>query len=79
MWEGYKSKPGTRKFLEYFESRIFSFNDIHTSGQADIETLKKMVEAVKPKHIVPIHTFSGGEYQKIFKEKVVEMKDGDAR
>jgi mRNA degradation ribonuclease J1/J2 len=38
-----------------------------------------MVEAVKPKYIVPIHTFGSSEYQKIFKEKVVEMKDGDAR
>jgi len=77
MWEGYKSKPNTRKFLEYFESRGFSFFDIHTSGHSDINTLKKMVETIAPKHIVPIHTFGGSEYRKLFKEDVVELKDGE--
>ncbi|MBN1184310.1 MAG: MBL fold metallo-hydrolase [Bacteroidales bacterium] len=79
MWEGYKFKPGTKKFLEYFRSKGFSFYNIHTSGHADIETLKKMVKAVKPKYIVPIHTFSSGEYKNIFIGKVVELKDGEIK
>ena len=36
MWEGYKSKPSTKKFLDYFRNQGFSFYDIHTSGHADI-------------------------------------------
>jgi len=50
---------------------------IHTSGHADINTLKKMVETITPKHIVPIHTFGGSEYRKLFREDVVELKDGE--
>jgi ribonuclease J len=50
---------------------------IHTSGHADIDTLKKMVEAVNPKTIVPIHTFNSTEYKTLFSTPVLELKDGD--
>jgi ribonuclease J len=38
-----------------------------------------MVEAIKPKNIVPIHTFSGSEYDKIFTTPIVEMNDGETK
>jgi hypothetical protein len=38
-----------------------------------------MVEAIKPKYIVPIHTFSGSEYQKIFTRPIVEINDGETK
>lgn len=79
MWDGYKTKSSTKKFLDYFEPRNFSIHSIHTSGHADIETLKKMVDALTPKFIVPIHTFSGSEYQKLFTQQVVRLKDGEER
>ena len=48
----------------------------HTSGHADINGLKRMIEAVRPKHIVPIHTFNGNEYAELFYNwKVVDVKD----
>ena len=79
MWQGYLQKPDTKDFIDYLTSRKFTVYKIHTSGHADIATLKKMVTAIKPKYIVPIHTFSGGEYQKHFSEPVIEMKDGEIR
>ena len=77
MWEGYMKKPDTKKFIEYFENRGFAIHRIHTSGHADINTLKQMVEAIKPKNIVPIHTFNAGDYKNIFSVPVVELKDGE--
>jgi len=79
MWEGYLRKPDTIKFLEYLKSRNFATHHIHTSGHADTETLKLMVEAIKPKNIVPIHTFSGSDYDKIFTTPIVEMNDGETK
>jgi hypothetical protein len=38
-----------------------------------------MVEAVKPKYIIPIHTFAGSEYNKIFSVPIIEMKDREIR
>ncbi len=75
MWEGYLEKQNTKSFIKYLEKRNFSFHTIHTSGHADVSTLKKMVEAIKPKNIVPIHTFKGDEYKNIFNENILEIKD----
>jgi len=75
MWKGYKSNSYTKKFLEYFESQGFSIHSIHTSGHADIDTLKLMVEAISPKAIVPIHTFNAEDYGKIFKHPILLLKD----
>ncbi len=77
MWEGYMKKPDTKKFIEYFENRKFSIHNIHTSGHADVETLKKMVEVIHPKNIIPIHTFSGDRYKTIFNHPVKELVDGE--
>ena len=77
MWEGYMKKNDTKKFIEYFESRKFTIHSIHTSGHADVDTLKKMVDAIKPKSIVPIHTFHGKDYRNIFAVPVVLLKDGE--
>ncbi len=38
-----------------------------------------MVDAIKPKYIVPIHTFEGEKYKDIFKEPIVELKDEETR
>jgi ribonuclease J len=77
MWDGYRKRAVTKEFLEYFESRGFSVHRIHTSGHADIGTLKQMVEAINPKTIVPIHTFNGADYNKIFNHPIRLMKDGE--
>ena len=50
--------------------------DIHTSGHADLHGLKRMIEAVKPKHIVPIHTEKAKSYKEYFPgENVLELDD----
>ena len=36
-----------------------------------------MVEAIKPKHIVPMHTFEGDKYKEIFDYHVVRLEDGE--
>jgi len=79
MWEGYLKKSGTKKFIDYLTNRKFSMYKIHTSGHADTKTLIKMVDSINPKNIVPIHTFEGDKYKDIFKQPVVELKDGETK
>ncbi len=67
MWSGYLLQPKTKSFIDHLKSKRFSFHQIHTSGHADFETLKEMVTAIKPKNLVPIHTFDGDNYKDIFK------------
>ena len=79
MWEGYLQKTDTIKFVDYLTARKFTIYKIHTSGHADTDTLKQMVDAIKPKNIVPIHTFNGSQYHNIFSSPIVELKDGETR
>jgi len=67
MWSGYKTSPGRNKdFLDFISGKGMPIIDIHTSGHADLAGLKSMIKAVKPKHIVPIHTFEGDKYAELF-------------
>ena len=72
----YGKKEYTNKFIDYLKGRKFKVFSVHTSGHADIETLKKMVDALKPKCIIPIHTFKGSEYKNHFNFPVKELRDG---
>lgn len=78
IWEGYKTDERTRQFLEYIKSRGLEETHLHTSGHADQATLQRMVAILKPKTIVPIHTFEGGIYQNVFiDENIVRVSDGE--
>lgn len=75
LWEGYLKKDYTKSFIDYLKQRKFILHVIHTSGHADISTLKEFVAAIKPKQIIPIHTFAGDRYKNIFNFPILELKD----
>lgn len=75
IWSGYKDQLNTRKFIDSFESNNFKIIDIHTSGHADVETLKEYTNAINPKMIIPIHTYKKKDYKNIFKQTVLELDD----
>ncbi len=78
MWDGYKKEKATKEFIDFFVEKGMTETQIHTSGHADRNALKRMVEALKPKNLVPIHTFEGDEYKKIFTStKVVRINDNE--
>lgn len=61
-WEGYYTipeqiavNPNYKKFRELFNNIV----DIHTSGHADKETIKKVIDIVKPKNTILIHKEKG--------------------
>ena len=49
--------------------------NIHTSGHAYLEDLKRLVEILMPKTLIPIHTLHGDDFSNHF-ENVVRLKDG---
>lgn len=66
MWNGYKQEKTTKDFMDFLIDKGMTEIQIHTSGHADRDSLKRMVEVLKPKNLVPIHTFEGDEYEKVF-------------
>ncbi len=62
MWSGYieRSDPNLRNWC--FQHNM-NFDIIHTSGHASRMDLLKLVAAIKPKCLVPIHTIAHSEYE----------------
>ena len=76
MWDGYKEKDKMKAFLEYVESLGIDIVTIHTSGHADIDTIKLMNEIVCPDLVIPIHTTDKEKLKDIVKNvRIVE--DGE--
>ena len=74
MWHGYLERTD---LLQVLESRHIELVEIHTSGHAYVADLKQLAHAIKPKTVVPIHTFSPEEFPKLF-SNVVQLDDGEA-
>lgn len=56
MWNGYRKQEATRKFLNECEEMGLSIVELHTSGHADPDTIKALIDHVNPDEIIPIHT-----------------------
>lgn len=70
LWDGYKNRDRTRQFLDDVQSMRVSIETLHTSGHADLQALQRMSATLKPKRIIPIHTFYPDQYQNLFAEPV---------
>jgi len=79
MWNGYldKSKPAFNQDLSDF-IKPFKYEYMHTSGHADVKTLKLLFDTVKPKcGIIPIHTEAPKEFKKLFTgHNIILLQDG---
>lgn len=81
MWNGYLDSKKTAfneslyKFLN-----PYNIDYKHTSGHADIETLKAVFKTVKPKcGVIPIHTEAPEAFKELFHEQtaIFALQDGD--
>lgn len=78
MWSGYKDLDGTKATLERIrQSGTRIAPDIHTSGHADIPTLKRFAKAINARRIVPIHTDMPERYRALFGATVELHGDGE--
>jgi ribonuclease J len=73
MWEGYLKDSGLEGILK---SKGIELQKVHTSGHAPVQDLKRLVNALKPRCIVPIHTFYPQDYPSLF-PNVRVLKDGE--
>ena len=72
MWEGYISD----KLREFCNEKRLVIKQIHTSGHAIIDDLKRFSEALSPKKLIPIHTFNPECYSQLF-DNVMMVEDGE--
>lgn len=75
LWGGY-AKGGDSRFQQFLRDfGLHNFSFIHTSGHARVKDLVRLVEAVKPRALVPIHTFEPESYVD-FSDRIHILEDG---
>ena len=73
MWKGYLEEERVKAFIEGYRKV-----DVHTSGHADIEAIKMLMEMSTPDMIIPIHTEAPEAFDGIYnKAKVILLQDGE--
>ena len=56
MWEGYKKQPQMQAFLDACSEMGLSIFSLHTTGHADSQTIRTLIDHTNPNEIIPIHT-----------------------
>jgi len=77
LWQGYMDEPRTRELKEYADRLHMRWEYLHTTGHAPVETLKNIVNTLKPRAVIPIHTLHPQMYS-AFCTAVVQLRPGRA-
>lgn len=78
MWNGYLEAPAVKEFVNKVRDLGIDFKILHTSGHADIMTIKKVINKTKPNIVIPIHINNREDISKIIKN-VVQLKDNEEK
>lgn len=65
FWSGYREADSMKVFLRECENMGLKVAALHTSGHADEETIKRLIETVQPKALIPIHTENASKFKEI--------------
>lgn len=71
LWSGYLDKQEV--WCDLKDKLIY----VHTSGHAGVKDLQNFVKAIKPKHIIPIHTVCKDKYADLFDVDIIELNDNE--
>jgi len=76
LWEGYWEQGSYNKLKEWLERIAIPKISIHTSGHASPGDLKRIVKAINPGVVIPIHTFFPERYGELFPDVEIH-NDGE--
>ena len=72
MWHGYLEHSNLADFLD---SHGIELLEVHTSGHAYVEDLKRLADTLSPCLLIPIHTFHPERYGSIY-NNILQLEDG---
>lgn len=77
LWPGYfeRSLP-LRRLKNYLDKKGVRYEYLHTSGHANLADQKRLVKALAPEMVIPIHTFHADQFQQHF-PNVKMVQDGE--
>ncbi len=76
MWAGYLRNASGEKLQAFLGERGIPLSIHHSSGHAFVPDLRRLVDALAPRRLVPIHSFAGDRYAELF-PRVDRRQDGE--
>lgn len=76
MWPGYLKIDSGQRFETWRTDRGIPLVIHHSSGHAHVPDLRRLVDAIAPQRVVPIHSFAGDQFEKFF-PRVERRGDGE--
>jgi len=76
MWPGYLRERSGEALNSFLDGHGIDMEIHHSSGHAHIPDLLRLVEALEPTRVVPIHSFAGDRFEEFF-PRVDRKHDGD--
>ena len=76
LWQGYRQSEYQQQFENALVSAGFELKELHTSGHASVSDIKRLIDSLQPKKVVPIHTMTPDEFSSL--SDCVEQKEDGA-
>ncbi len=76
MWPGYLKNDSGQRFENWLKARGIALVIHHSSGHAYVPDLRRLVDALAPERVVPIHSFAGDRFEEFF-PRVERRADGE--
>lgn len=75
MWKGYRDSAYQQRFESWLDASRFEKIFLHTSGHAKIIDIRRFIDGLEPKKIIPIHTTMPDAFRD-YSDKVELKNDG---
>ncbi|MFQ5700191.1 MAG: MBL fold metallo-hydrolase [Myxococcota bacterium] len=76
MWPGYLRKQSGQQLQAWLDRLAIPLHHHHSSGHAYLPDLRRLVDALAPERVVPIHSFEGDRFSEFF-PRVDRRADGE--
>lgn len=73
FWSGYKNNESMKEFLSECKALGLKIETLHTSGHADENAVRKLIDTINPDVIIPVHTENAERFKEIAPEILVEV------
>lgn len=76
MWDGYLEQENSKRVRDFAKRHQVPLTSLHASGHATVPELRRLVAALAPERVVPIHSSATGRFAEFF-PRVVNHRDGE--
>jgi len=76
LWDGYLGDRSGQRLVEELNTAGVPLAQLHTSGHASLADLKRFVDGIEPRTVVPIHTENPHAYSDMLATPVAMQPNG---